>query len=457
MAAFQSVIGIENRQGTWRLNLPREWARQIYGQSQKRILTFYKATPENYQHLLRMAIVMEEDYHRGEFDCSLKKYKVKKASKPSIQVDVATQPAPVSLSAGYNYYCEHIKPTLAASTYKKVYKKIYLARIQKIETMPIHEVYGWVVNNNCVKIARNFLSVLEKLGNFLIRKGISPYGEKNPFAGFTEDAKQLRRREPQPEEELTDSLAHLSLLANLELLADLTPAPDGLPEEIDPQEFEDCRSFPVEDVETIIEAFSNSRYSYLVPIIVFLFLSGCRPSEACELRWRDIYINPVTRRSSIKIHRSYSLASGETQPTKTYAKRSLPLIDPCMIHLIQQLIPENVQGDDLIFTTPDNKRINISTLSQIWGAKNYNGKPGIVRQLATDGKISTYLKLYATRHTFINLQFRAHGTEIVVELAYWVGNSPATILKHYVDARRRVIPAFVYQFINLGSGAKMVG
>jgi integrase len=67
----------------------------------------------------------------------------------------------------------------------------------------------------------------------------------------------------------------------------------------------------------------------------------------------------------------------------------------------------------------------------VWAGRK-NGSKGVVGNLMEQGKIKTYLKPYATRHSFITWQLKAGVTP--ANVAKIVGNSPEMIYKHYVSA-----------------------
>ena len=69
-----------------------------------------------------------------------------------------------------------------------------------------------------------------------------------------------------------------------------------------------------------------------------------------------------------------------------------------------------------------------------------DGRDGVIADLMKQGKIKTYLKPYATRHTFITLQLKAGMTP--ANVAKLVGNSPEMIYKHYVSADEDAKVAF---------------
>ena len=355
-----------------------------------------------------LTVLMMGDYERGKFDTTLVKYNVLKEqtnkSNSSKEVQVW------SLIEVWDKYCVHRKPGLAISTYEDKYRGVYLKCVHKIESMPIENIYGYVTTKYCAITARYFLSAIKKCVDWAILYKCSPYGSSNPFVYMEEEAKQLRSSSRRAKKGFCSPFGN---------------------------EYDDCRAFNKEERDIIIEAFrQSSRYSYLAPVIMFMFLTGARPSEVCELRWRDI------GNQFIRISRSYYAGKKMVKDTKTHKNRKFPLVDKRLIQLVSELRTDETQGDDLVFKTPDGRRINMNSLSQIWGSDG-QGEAGIVLKLANEGKLRTYLKLYTCRHTFITLQLHALGPQCIVALARWVGNSPEVIYKSYVDPFQDIIPAFI--------------
>lgn len=89
---------------------------------------------------------------------------------------------------------------------------------------------------------------------------------------------------------------------------------------------------------------------------------------------------------------------------------------------------------------PTGEPIAHGHFSRSWRGGN-NGKKkykGIVKELANEGKITDYLKPYATRHTYISLSAQAGAKS--QDLARWVGNTQKVIEKYYMDTPQDIFP-----------------
>ena len=81
----------------------------------------------------------------------------------------------------------------------------------------------------------------------------------------------------------------------------------------------DKRAFTKVERDIIIKAFYESDKLKqkgsikIAPLVEFLFLSGCRPSEVYALTWRDVDFG----RGVIKITKSVGASTGKVKDTKT--------------------------------------------------------------------------------------------------------------------------------------------
>jgi integrase len=74
--------------------------------------------------------------------------------------------------------------------------------------------------------------------------------------------------------------------------------------------------------------------------------------------------------------------------------------------------------------------------------KNDKHTDGVIEERIREGKVQTYLKPYAMRHSFITWQLAAGMTP--ANVAKLVGNSPEMIYKHYVSAEKD--PELAFEF-----------
>jgi integrase len=171
----------------------------------------------------------------------------------------------------------------------------------------------------------------------------------------------------------------------------------------------DIRPFTHEERDRIIVAFRQTE-SFYAPLIEFLFLTGCRPSEAIALRWRHIDA------SLTQITFCEARVYGITKGTKTNKSRIFP-INPKLRALLNAIKPRVTRGDDLVFPSKNGLVIDEHNLVR----RQWNG---ILEELGI-----TRRPLYNCRHTFISFCL-GKGIQ-VQQVAVWVGNSARTIWEHY--------------------------
>jgi integrase len=112
------------------------------------------------------------------------------------------------------------------------------------------------------------------------------------------------------------------------------------------------KPFSQEEAAKIIAGFEKT-YPAWAPFTKFLFLSGCRMSEAIGLCWKDIDF----RRQEICICESLALVIGgngherERKGTKTGSVRVLKA-NAQLTELLEQIKPANAKANELIFKNP---------------------------------------------------------------------------------------------------------
>lgn len=197
----------------------------------------------------------------------------------------------------------------------------------------------------------------------------------------------------------------------------------------------DIDPFTKEERDIIIQAFKkHRRYNHYTSFVDFLFLTGCRTSEAIGLKWKHINAD------CSKITFCEAVVNIPSKRVRKGLKNQDKRIFPCnkqLQSLLLSIKTENAEPDKPVFTSLKGKEVNVCTFNALcWHGTKHNSKPyvGIVQQLANEGKIDHYRPQYQTRHTFITLCLDA-GVE-VKDVARWVGNSPEIIYKHYAGNRR---------------------
>lgn len=182
------------------------------------------------------------------------------------------------------------------------------------------------------------------------------------------------------------------------------------------------KCFERQEIEQILAAFASNEFcskfsvhphSHYSNYVEFLTLTGFRPEEAIALTWDCI------KDGEIVVSKAYSQEI--LKATKTYETRSFP-VNAQLANLLKS-VPRR---QNLIFTSAEGGYIN---------QRNFNErywKP-IVKKLVEAGKVSEYLPTYNLRHSWITRMLRS-GLDIAT-VASLAGNTPDTIMKHYLAAK----------------------
>ncbi len=211
---------------------------------------------------------------------------------------------------------------------------------------------------------------------------------------------------------------------------------------------EDRQAFSREDMEVIINAFyEHPKCANYAPLIEFLFLTGCRPSEAYGLTWENVKIF-----KSIKFEYSLSIVTKQLKGTKTNKVRLFDLRNNCRLNSL--LIDQEKKRKTAYVFSIKGQTIKHPNLYNRWGTRGNNNlqkHPSIVFNLAKEGRIKQYLKPYAMRHTYISLAANMIAEKYPKKeflsalqlLADSVGNTVEIISKHYLHITEDVIlPSF---------------
>lgn len=324
-------------------------------------------TSENRVKGESIASQMHFDMLSGNFDSTLGKYKplnhltVVESIKPK-------EPKALSTIDLWQQFSKYKFPRLATCT-KSKYQSVasllerYDKDINNEEDVQDYIEYERKLGNSEQTI-KDRLVLLKACGNWAFKKGLI---QKNPF------------------------------WESLEL--------------IKPKTRERLNPFNSEEVQKIIIATENSKYySHYTSFITFLFLTGCRTSEAIGLQWKHVSENFKS------IYFYESLTRGERKNTKTNKNRYFPCNKNLELFL-KSIKPANALPDDLIFPSPKGTSIDDHNFSQrAWKA------------ILEDANVK-HRKPYNTRHTFCS--HCADAGMSAVEIAELVGNSPEVVLNRY--------------------------
>lgn len=403
--AYESTVRIERlSDGMLRLQFNSGLSKQFWGKAQHKPRPGLTDTPENYALLETKCQRMHLDVLDGIFDCTLVKYGIGK-QKPQLTVITSITKPTLSTLDLYDRYCDSRKGTVEETTLEMEFKgKFRRAIVEAIDSVGDNAlaIRNYLVEHRRPKTVKECLRHLSKAHQMGIRHKLVT---DNPFDGMAEEidiAKGKRRTQDNFDEEDGD---------------------------------EDTRSFSVDEMNAIIKSFESSGHrKHLVPIIKFLFWTGCRTGEAVGLKWRDIKWD----KEIITFRRSYNKRLKLFKPTKTNTVRFFPLPKDGLLWQLLKSLPQT-SLDDVVFLSKTGKIIDANKLGEIWRGKESEGLPGVIPTLIKEGKVREYLRLYATRHTFIYHQVNICKVPITT-VAQWVGNSALISNNSYLDRDRYIVP-----------------
>lgn len=374
-------VVVEVFRGAYRIRLPR----QVCGGKQKWLSTGLRESPENLVKAQAIALRIQSDIEHPDnlFDPTLEKYKPK-----AVVVQMPTKVTAPTIQELWNAYVEYKSRAWKATTIK--YMTIDLGR--HLMACPVTDhldalgIRAYLLDRTTEDVTKRLMINLSAVCKWAIKHGKI---NKNPFNGMAE--------------ELPDFNWEVNTKPNA-----LTQA----------------------EKEAVLSAFWNHNgnnngkvitgygYSHYAPFVEFLFLTGCRPSEAVGLRWGDINSDC----SQVSFNGAIVQIMGKLQRTKgSKNNRSRKLnCSTRLTELLTSIKPSNCSPETLVFPSPKGKTIRYDDFSRRAWNKVVN--PLINRETTP----------YSCRDTFITEQI-AKGVPTAV-VAKWVDNSVAMIEKHYLDS-----------------------
>lgn len=188
-------------------------------------------------------------------------------------------------------------------------------------------------------------------------------------------------------------------------------------------------AFTEEERDRVIDAFKNHKgnwngrgytgisYAHYTSFVAFLFLTGCRPSEAVGLQWKHISSDG----SSIRFEGSVTTSGNGTpirvEGSKNNKKRRFPCSERLQ-KLLLSIKPTSPNPENLVFPSPKGKFI-------IYNNFCHNAWKRVVPPIKPD------TTPYSCRDTFITTQIIKGIPESVI--AKWCDTSVDMIQKHYAD------------------------
>lgn len=341
-------------------------------------------TPMNRVKAQEIAFQVEKDIDYGEFDPTYRKYKAQ-AGLSTVE-DVATlSPSSISLRNLWHEYVEIRKVGKAPGTIRMYgWVANHLKRCPYEFSHEAQAIFDWLAVNVPPDSTRRVLTQLNACCEWASKLGKL---SSSPFSGMAAEIKM----QPKVDEE------------------------------------EEVLPFTRQERDRIITAFRESRYySFYAPLVDFLFLTGCRPSEALALMWKTVDQKQIKFEQALVYDGSkFVLKPG----LKTQRYRKFP-INIQLTDLLQSIQPKNSDPKSLVFPSRKGTFIN-------WG--NFANR-GWKKTLASLPDIK-YRNPYQTRHTFCSLCREADIASI--QIAKWVGNSADMIDRIYAKPTDHVqVPRF---------------
>ena len=345
----------------------------------------FSDTPQNRKLAEMRAREIELDILAGHFDDTLDKYKPQSKKKREAAEAVTPKPTPTILEL-WNQYTQYKASSVKESTrlYYVSFERLF-EQLGDVALMEPLKVKAGLEQVTTVYQVKKSLMQLNAACKWALKHDLI---ESNPYEGMAGELPKYRYQvEPKP------------------------------------------NAFTAEERDRIIEAFKNYCgnwngrgytgicYSHYAPFVEFLFLTGCRPSEAVGLRWKNVaedgesirFVESITASGRGKIVRS--------EGSKNNKKRTFPCSNRLKA-LMLRIKPENVDPDALVFPAPKGKAINYNNFAN-------NAWKRIVNPIKPE------TTPYSCRDTFITIQILKRIPESVI--AQWCDTSVEMIQRHYAD------------------------
>lgn len=380
-------VWIESFRGRLRIGLPKS----LFEGKQKYLSLSLDDSPDNRVVAEAKAKEIEADIFFDKFDASLVKYRPEGSTtqRPvSVEASVLRLPTQKYIAGDlkkcWEGWLNQQRAVASPSTKAKSYKTYnnYFSSLPHHDPSRALEIKDWCIENIPSDSCKRFITRLSAACDWGLERN---YISDNPFRGMSKKIKTPKWQEVEDD-------------------ADIQP-------------------FSAEQRDLIIQAIrentfskkmSRFKHSYYADFVEFLFLTGCRPSEAIALRKKHI--------KGAQIVFEVSVVAGEEglvekKGLKTQASRKFPINSK--LSLLLDRVCEAKDANDLLFPSPGTKGwINTNNLAKrLWAP-------------VLEGLSMEYRRMYQTRHTFITLM--VYASIPPHQIAKWCGNSAEVILKHYV-------------------------
>jgi integrase len=347
MRAKKNTVGIESVKGMLRLRLPRS----PFNGQQKYLSLGLPDTAKNREIAQNKATQIEYDIALEKVDLTLNQYRSGYHHE--------TTPLLIDLWEAYTEFkAKELSVTTINKDFKKARNHILSLPTQKISQAK--SIKKWLLNNLTIDAAKRCLVQINACCEWALDQEMI---KNNPFKEIKITARTGKKKAINP--------------------------------------------FTKSEKDLIIHAFENSEaHGHFADFVKFLFLTGCRPSEAIALTWDDISPNLEC------VTFSHAFVEKHDKDTKTHKVRKFP-INNQLRELLNGLSKKSPQ----LFLSKEGCMIDGHNFSE------REWKP-LLKTLPIKYRIP-----YNCRHTFIS-----HCLDSgipVTTIAEWVGNSSKTIWEKY--------------------------
>jgi integrase len=279
-------------------------------------------------------------------------------------------------------YTKHKAKDLAKSTIARDYKKV-ANRIQKLPGDPV-AARAYLLKYYSQEIARRTLKAISCCMEWAVLYG---HAEANPYRELTRDIKPSRNKNRSRQAFSSNEVT--SILSAIES-------------------------------DRFCSKYAPTKHSSYFGFVRFISLTGCRLEEAIALRWVHV------TSSHIEFVEAIPTDVKILQETKTHQERQFPINKQ-----LRALLDSLERSGELVFPAPGGGIIDChNLLPRLW--------KGVILPLMEAGEVRQYLPLYNLRHSAITGWIKA-GVPIS-QIAFWVGNSPEVLLKHYAAVIEDMLP-----------------
>lgn len=376
MSTSRGIVKVTNDRNKLRIVLPVKLSESVYGVKQKRISLGLEDTEDNRKLAQAKANLIQSDIDFERFDRTLKKYGL-------AEEEHATEKKIMDLTLVqlWDKYTQYKAPSLKPGTlfnYEQVRR--LLIKAGNHNALELREKLLKVTSNHWTKKTLTLLSACHDWG---IKHGLVV---GNSFKGM---AAELPKN-------------------NYEINSTPNPFTES------------------EKLQILSNFFGDIHYNYYYSFVQFLFMTGCRPSEAVGLQFKHI----ATDWTKIYFSQNLTHINGKattSEGSKNNRKRIFPVNEALKSVLKLQLLKKGEYLNAFVFSAP----------SSIYKPINYNN----FSRRAWDwivNPIKAGTTPYCCRDTFISEQISKGIPPAIV--AKWVDNSVKTIEKYYLGDTEEITP-----------------